>query len=261
MRNIDIFLCNLKVCVLNEMSHKTNFIMRFVADSVYFFVYFIFYTVIFSYVPRINGWGRYEVLLLMGTFHIVISLFLAFFFPNLIRFPDLVKNGELDEVLVKPVNSQFLLSTRVVDIGSLTNVFLGIAIIIVSGIQLEIKVSIISVVLFVGFVCLGVFIMYSVLFIMLCSVFWLSDSSWSIGFFMTFNSFGDKPVSIYKGAIYRFLTYIFPIGIVANVPAGIILNQEMNYMEVWMIVIAFFLFMASMFIWNKGIKLYEGASI
>lgn len=149
MKNIHIFLCNFKVSILNEMSHKTNFIIRFLSDSVYFFVYFIFYTVIFSYVPRINGWGKYEVLLLMGTFHIVISLFLAFFFPNLVRFPALVKNGELDGILAKPVNSQFLLSTHVVDIGSLTNVLLGVSIIIVSGIELQIKVSIPLIVLFV----------------------------------------------------------------------------------------------------------------
>lgn len=78
---------------------------------------------------------------------------------------------------------------------------------------------------------------------------------------MTFNSFGDKPVSIYKGAIYRFLIYIFPIGIVANVPASIILNQETNNMEIWMVIIAFILFLTSICIWNRGIKMYEGASV
>ncbi len=95
MKYVNLFLNNLRISILCEMSHKTNFIMRFISDSIYFFVYFIFYTVIFSYVPRINEWGKYEVLLLMGTFHIVISLFLAFFFPNLVRFPNLVKSGEL----------------------------------------------------------------------------------------------------------------------------------------------------------------------
>lgn len=261
MKYVNLFLNNLRISILCEMSHKTNFIMRFISDSIYFFVYFIFYTVIFSYVPRINEWGKYEVLLLMGTFHIVISLFLAFFFPNLVRFPNLVKSGELDGILVKPMNSQYLLSTQVMDIGSLTNVLLGLSIVIYSGMQLEIKVSFISVVLFAAYILLGVFIMYGILFIMVSSVFWLSEASWSIGFFMSFNSFGDKPVSFYKGVIYRFLIYIFPIGIVANVPASVIMNQETNYMEVWMMIIAFILYLLSIFVWDRGLKLYEGGSI
>ena len=189
MRNIYIFFSNFKISVLNEMAHKVHFFTRFMSDSIYFVVYFIFYTVIFTYVPNINGWGKYHILLLMGTFHIVISLFLTFFFPNLVQIPGLIKSGGLDGILVKPVNSQFLLSTSIIDGGSLVNVLLGGAIIAISSMQLELEIGITEVIFFIAYVLLGVFIMYNLLFIILCSVFWIEDSSWGIGFFMSFNSF------------------------------------------------------------------------
>lgn len=260
MKALRIFFFNCKISLLNTMAHKVNFVMRFLSDSIFFYVYFIFYTVIFSYVPSINGWGKNDILLLMGTFHSIISLLVAFLMPNLVRIPELVKGGGLDGYIIKPIYSQFLISTRSIDFGSLTNVLLGIAIIISSAIQLEIKIRFVTVVFFIGYTFLGVFIMYNVLFIFLSTIFWLHDSSWSIGFFLSFNNFADKPVNIYKGIIYKFLVYLFPIGIVANVPASIILNKQDYSLEFWFIVASVLLFFTSRFIWNKGLQRYEGSS-
>lgn len=261
MKILRIIFHNIKISLLNELSHKANFLMRFLSDSIFFIVYFVFYTVVYSYVTNINGWGKYDVLLLMGTFHIIISLFTALFVPNLAQIPRLVKSGGLDRILVKPVNTQFLLCTRIIDIGSLVNIVLGIAIVCISFIQLNIPLEVGNVILYIIYIGLGVWILYNVLFILICTVFWLNDSSWSIKFFMTFNSFADKPISIYKGIIYRFLIYIFPIGLVANVPANILLNKENSAYAFLLTLSAIFLYGISKYIWKKGIALYEGASI
>lgn len=261
MKTARILFYNFKISILNEMAHKINFIMRCLSDSVYFIIYYIFYTVIFSYVPNINGWGKYEVLLLMGTFHILISLFLGVLFPNLGQIPGLVKSGQLDSYIVKPVNSQLLVSTHSVDGGSLMNAALGIAIVCNSVNKLQAVLSLMDILLFIFYILVGVSIMYSVFFIFLSTVFWLQDSSWSIGFLMTFHSFADKPVSIYKGLIYRFLVFIFPIGLVANVPAGILLDKAEQHLQVWLLFAAIVLFWLSKYIWQKGLRLYEGASI
>lgn len=261
MKIVRLLYNNFKLSLLNEMAHKANFVMRFVADSIYFLVYFVFYTVVFSYVPNINGWGKYDVLILMGTFHIVISFFLAFFFPNLIQIPNLVKSGGLDTILIKPINSQLLLSTKMFDFGSLLNVCLGIAIVIFSISQIGLKIKIQTFLAYIFFIFVGVSIVYFMLFILLSTIFWLQDSSWCIGFIMTFNSFADKPFSIYKGIIYRFLIFIFPIGLVANIPASIILHKETYFLEIWIIVAALILGLLANYIWKKGITVYEGASI
>lgn len=261
MKAIKILFYNFKISLLNELAHKANFLMRFLSDSIFFFVYFVFYTVIYSYVSNINGWGKYDMLFLMGTFHIIISIFTAFFIPNLAQIPGMVKGGGLDTYLVKPIDSRFILSTHSIDIGSLVNILLGVAIIFVSLKQLDIKITVASFLLYAIYIFVGVSIMYSTLFVLVCTIFWLNDSMWSIGFFMTFNSFADKPVSIYKGIIYRFLVYIFPMGLVANIPASVMLNKENRYLEMWFIIAAILLLNLSKYIWNKGLKHYEGASI
>ncbi|MCL2050349.1 MAG: ABC-2 family transporter protein [Lachnospiraceae bacterium] len=261
MKALRIFLLNCKISLLNEMAHKINFLMRFLSDSIYFVIYYIFYTVIFTLVPNINGWVIYDILLLMGTFHIIISLFAAVFIPNLAQIPMLVKSGGLDGFIVKPINSRFLLSARFIDIGSLINIILGVAIVINSIIRLGLDISTATFLLYIGYILIGVFIMYNILFILICTIFWLHDSSWSIGFFMTFNSFADKPISIYKGMIYRFLIYLFPIALVANIPASVMLKNFDSNLQIWFVIAALLLFYFSNIIWRKGITLYEGASI
>lgn len=242
------------------MSFKINFLMRFISDSVFIGIYFVFYSVIYGYVSYINEWSKYEVILLMGTFHIVISIFLAFFFPNLIQIPRLIIEGRLDEYLLRPVKSQFLVSLRHMDIGSLGNIMLGGILVVNSCKQLGISFNFISVLFYIIYIILGVLIMYCILFILLSTAFWIQDSSWSIGFFMTFHSFADKPLSIFKGGLYRFLIYLFPIGLVANIPAGRILEKSNTDLQFWLIFVTMALLGLSNYVWRKGLNLYEGAS-
>lgn len=260
MRNVKIFLSNFKLSLLRDMSHKVNFLMRFISDSVFIFVYFVFYSIIYSYVSFINEWSKYEVILLMGTFHIVLSVFLAFFFPNLIQIPRLIIEGRLDEYLLRPVKTQFLVSFRYIDIGSLGNIILGVILVINSYRQLGLSFSLKSLLLYIMYILMGSLIMYSILFIFLSTAFWVQDSSWSIGFFMTLNSFADKPLSIFRGVLYRFLVYLFPIGLVANIPASSILEKDNHNLNFWIIIITIALLRLSNYIWRRGLNLYEGAS-
>ena len=147
------------------------------------------------------------------------------------------------------------------DIGSFVNIILGIAIVVNSLSQLGIDVEKMSFLIYITYIGIGVSILYSIMFILLCTAFWLQDSSWSIEFIMSLNSFADKPVSIYKGALYRFLVYLFPIGLVANIPASAILNRSDFNLDVWFIIASLLLFLLSKYIWHKGMKRYEGASI
>lgn len=242
------------------MSYKANFLIRFLSDSIFIVIYYVFYSVIYSHVSYINGWSKYEVILLMGTFHIVISLFLAFFFPNLSQIPRLIVEGRLDYYLLKPVKAQFLVSLRYTDIGSLGNIILGAVLVVSSCRRLGISLSLPAVILYLLYVFLGVLLLYSILFIMVSTAFWLQDSSWSIGFFMTFNSFADKPIGIFRGGLYRFLVYLFPIGLVANVPASSILGKNSFPLGFWMIVSTLAMLGISAYVWREGLKLYEGAS-
>lgn len=258
---INIFYVCFKRSLIRDMTFKANFIIRFFTDAIYLFIYILFFTVLFGKVSEIAGWSKHEVILLLGTFHIIISLFFSFFFPNLLLIPMHVNRGSLDGFIKMPVDTQFVLSINNIDTGSITNGILGLIFVIRAMTALNMTVDIIQIINFVFYIIVGVGILYCTFFIALMTSFWLQEANWCIGLFMTLNGFADKPISIYKGLIGRIFVYLIPYALIANVPSAILLNKDIQNFKSVAFLSLIFLFLLGRHIWKNGLKRYEGASI
>lgn len=138
-KGLRIFYVCLKRSLIREMSFRSNFFIRTMTDAVFLIIYFIFFSVLFSKIPSIVGWERDEFILLVGTFHMVNSLFLSIFYPNLVMLPEHIKGGTLDHFLLKPMEAQLLISIHTIDIGSLFNILLGLSLVISSALNLSLS--------------------------------------------------------------------------------------------------------------------------
>ncbi|NES21846.1 MAG: ABC transporter permease, partial [Symploca sp. SIO3E6] len=69
---------------------------------------FLFYRTGYTF----EGWTWEEALVLLGIFTLLQGFAATFLVPNLNRIVDLVQQGTLDFVLLKPISSQFWLSFR-----------------------------------------------------------------------------------------------------------------------------------------------------
>src|SRR5688500_11004514 len=67
---------------------------------------------IYRFTDGVAGWSQDEVLVLVGVFRIADGLIHTFIAPNMGRIPSDVRTGELDFHLLRPVDSQFFVSTR-----------------------------------------------------------------------------------------------------------------------------------------------------
>jgi ABC-2 type transport system permease protein len=90
---------------------------------------FIYVEVLYGLTQSIGGWNVWEMVILLGTNHVINQFFEAFFFDNCTRLVDQIRQGDLDFVLVKPINSQFMVSLRYTDYASITNSLAGFAMI------------------------------------------------------------------------------------------------------------------------------------
>ncbi len=262
-RYIDILLFCFYRSLIRDLSFKINFFIRFFIDSVFLIVYIAFFLVLFTKVNTIAGWKKYEVIMLIGIFHIINSIFLSVVFPNLARLPLLIKNGQLDSYLLKPIDSQFLVSINIIETGALSNIFLGLALVIKSIMVLQLTISFVKICIFVFSIIAGVLIIYCVFKIFLITSFWLDDASWCIPLYMSLSGFIDKPIDIYKGVIGRMMIYLIPLALVANVPSKIMFNLDNNAKELFIITILILglLFNITRYLWRKSLVRYEGASI
>jgi len=122
-----ILTCFWKNSLIRELTFRGHFIVNVISELLWILLLLVFIRVIFSKTQHIQGWNEYQYLFLMGTHLIVTSLFEAFFFDNCWRISHLVRTGDLDFVLVRPVNAQFLLSFDRVDYAPLANLLVGAA--------------------------------------------------------------------------------------------------------------------------------------
>ena len=115
----------------NNLSRAMEFRAQFFAGIVGYMIWngvsLLFINVVFGKVGAVRGWTREEMWVLLGTFVILESLCFGLLGPNMLRFSGMVRDGSLDVALTRPVNTQFLVSTRYMDINALLNSSVGVA--------------------------------------------------------------------------------------------------------------------------------------
>jgi ABC-2 type transport system permease protein len=218
--------------LIRDMTFRTNFIVQCVSATSWTLMNIGFYEIIFSHTGSIGastGWGKYEFYVFLATTWLVNSLVQAFFMPNAQEFSELIRTGNLDFALLKPIDTQFLISFNKVEWSSLSNFGVGLLLLIYGVMQLTtrpvspIEVNAITVVLYFFFVLCGVAILYSLMIALAATSIWLGRNQSLYNFWFYITNFSRYPMEIYNTGygqpLYYTFTFIIPVLIVVNVPA------------------------------------------
>ena len=159
------------------------------------------------------------------------SIVQAFFMPNAQEFSELIRTGGLDFALLKPIDTQFLISLQRVSWSSLANFFVGVILLSVSLWKLTTRtndplvLSPITFVLYPFYLLCGVLIMYSLMISLAATSIWLGRNQTLYNFWFYITNFSRYPMEIYRGTygtpLRNFFTFVIPVLVVANVPARI----------------------------------------
>jgi ABC-2 type transport system permease protein len=221
--------------LVRDMMFRANFIIDTVASLCWMLANLGFYRLIFHYTDSIGpstGWGEYEFFAFLSTTLLINSLVQAFFMPNAEEFSEMIRTGALDFALLKPIDTQFLISLQKVDWSSLTNFVAGLVLLSVSLFQLThqpadpLHLTPLMILLYAFYVCCGVVIMYSLMIALAATSIWLGRNQTLYDFWFYITNFSRYPREIYSGPWGRPLqwsfTFIIPVLVVVNVPARII---------------------------------------
>ncbi len=188
-----------------------------------------FYLIIFSHTNQIAGWGKFEFFIFLGTGMIVNSLVQAFFMPNCEEFSELIRTGGLDFALLKPIDTQFLISLQKVEWSALSNGIVALVLIAFGLSQLmfrsenPLRLDGFTLLLYPLYVLCGVAILYSLMIALSASSIWLGRNQSLYDFWFYITNFSRYPMEIYDGTfglpLRWFFTFIIPVLVVVNVPA------------------------------------------
>ncbi|EOO08759.1 ABC transporter permease [Bacillus cereus] len=177
----------------------------------------------FEHKDSIAGWGFMKVVVLVGVFRIFKGVIDVFIAPNLSLIPDYIREGTLDFILIKPVNSQIMISFRTVNIWRISEIIIGL-ILVVIGFLNQNTANLLDLIMGVILILLGGLIIYSIWLIFMTMSFWLIDlRNLPTVFNVTFD-LAQFPVYVFPGWLRFILTFIIPIAFVTTVPAEAISN-------------------------------------
>ncbi|MDQ3332906.1 MAG: ABC-2 family transporter protein, partial [Planctomycetota bacterium] len=122
-----VWLTFFRNSLVREMTFRGNFLITILTRTFYFAANLVLFEIIYRQVPDINGWTRWEYYAFMATGMLTNALVEAFFMPNCANFSELIRTGNLDFALLKPIDTQFLVSFEKVEIAMVGQVSLSIA--------------------------------------------------------------------------------------------------------------------------------------
>src|SRR5947207_4839521 len=115
--------------LLNEMAFRANFLVKISVELIWLGLLLIFYNTVFRLTNAIEGWTQAEFLVFLGCYWALEGVIETFFLENCNEFSDLVRKGDLDIYLLKPIDEQFLVTCRKIDWSTMPNILLGAVII------------------------------------------------------------------------------------------------------------------------------------
>lgn len=274
-----VFLTFAENSLIRDMTFRTNFVIQCVSSVGWTLMNVGFYMILFQYTNSLgegSGWDRDRFFLFLATTWLINSLVQAFFMPNAEEFSELIRTGGLDFALLKPIDTQFLVSFRKVDWSSLSNFLAGMVILFVSLYNLATHdtrpmiPSFTSIVLYVLFIGCGVAIMYSLMICLSATSIWLGRNQTLYNFWFYITNFSRYPMEMYNRGwgkpLYGFFTFVVPVLLVVNVPARIIAKpidprSAGEWILVgWAVVAMLMSLLASRWVFQRALASYRSAS-
>ncbi len=230
-----VFLTFARNSLVRDMTFRVNFLIECVSSVTWTMMNLGFYLLIFEHTNQIGantGWGKWEFFAFLATTMLVNSLVQAFFMPNCEEISELIRTGGLDFALLKPIDTQFVISREKIDWSSLANFAAGLVLLVVSVAQMAgrssgpLLLGPWSVLLYAFYILCGVAILYSLMIALSATSIWLGQNRSLYDFWFYITNFSRYPMEIYDGAWGRPLrwvcTFLIPVLVVVNVPARII---------------------------------------
>ena len=252
----------LRNSLIREMSFKMNFLLWMVVEVLWFVGQIVFFSIIFGNVDRIGDWTKWEVVLLVGTHQIIAQLFQAFFFVNVANIPELVRTGKLDSLLVLPIDSQFVTSTKQFGLDSVVNAVVGAIIVCVSLGKLGYVPSPMSILLYIIALGFGVVVHYSIMLSLAAFSFWIVRAQGLVYGYFNFLNIARYPDVIFPRLFRMIFGWIIPVVIVANIPARLLIKSfgQPSWLMFHLAVASAIVFCLSRAFWRFALNHYSSAS-
>ncbi len=218
-----VFLTFARNSLVRDMTFRSNFLIECVTSLSWMAMNLGYYLLIYQFTNNIADWSKYEYFIFLATTLFVNSIVQALFMPNCEEFSELIRTGGLDFALLKPIDTQFLVSLNKINWSSFANLLFAVGLLSYSLAHLPQWPGAVQMLLYPFYIACGVAILYSLMITLAATSVWLGRNQTLYDFWFYITNFSRYPMEIYRGPVgtplQLLFTFIIPVLVVVNVPA------------------------------------------
>jgi ABC-2 type transport system permease protein len=213
-----------RYAMAREMSFRANFLVKVSVEALWLFILLAFYRTVFARTSTIADWSEPQYMFFVGCFFALSGLIETLFLENCNDFAELVRTGDLDFLLLRPIDEQFLISLRKIDWSTGPNILMGAGVMLVSLANMHWAFDPLRVLIFLVMFGCGTAIAYSFMLSLTALSVWMVRNQSLMEMWWLFSSLARYPREIFRGSWAEpmgfFFTFLMPILLVVNVPSN-----------------------------------------
>lgn len=250
-----------KIGLMRQMAYRPHFFMMISGKVIRMGLLLFFYQAIFLKVDRIGTWTYEQVLLLFATFQLLDYLMSITFQRNLaFALPARIRTGELDAMMLLPVNLLFLTSLENIDVLDFFSSLPCFALLGYVFYRLQFAFTWVQALTYLLLLINALLFLFAVILMIAAVSFWTTQSYGLARIFDNILKVGRYPLDIFEGFWKLLFIYLLPLILIAQLPSqALLIMLTPLHLAYAFGVTAVFLALA-MTIWKTGLKAYTSAS-
>lgn len=261
--NLSTYFAVWKIVATNALQeafvNRWSNTLFFVGKALRFGMSLVFFMMIKENTRVLGSYTTDQMIVFFLTYQFI-DLSAQIFFRGSYLFGNMVRTGEFDFFLSKPINPLFRALTWKPDINDVIFLFPSTALSIFILTQLNLNMTTESVITYVILLCNSFLIVTALHILVLTVGIITTEVDGVIWMYRDLMQLGQMPISIYQEPLRSILFFIIPIGMMITVPAEVLFNGQTSYNLVLTTTIGITSLSVSLKLWNIGLRSYSSAS-
>lgn len=258
MKKVRLFLLFELANLHGILAYKVDFFVSFFAGMLYQTMGFLFLNVLFTNISSIAGWNIHELAILYGYIFWAEGI-LTLLFQGTHSLFDHVRVGHFDQYMIRPLSIPFQIYTRELNLAGIGTAIAGLAIIISSCVELNIKWVIWKIVILIISLCLSACIRINMNFSASLLEMILESASGIRGAIEKIQDLGKYPLEIYPRTFRILLITIIPYAAISYIPTTVLLGKNSIMFILLLPLCTLLSIVIRKILFYKAMQFYEGS--
>jgi len=250
----------LHTSLASELEYKTNILIDFITAILSLIGSIFLLSIFFNNNDNIGGWKFEQALIIQGIYTILNGITNTWFNPNLSEIVKHIREGTLDFVLLKPIDSQFFISLKKINPSGFLEIILGFCLlsicIRINQINLNLSFLTISIITIICSIC----ILYSLWFFISTTTIWFVKTWNATEVLRSFLYIGRFPLNSFSFSLRIFFSVFIPIAFITSIPSEVFLGLSQPWKILLEIIVTIIFLLTSRKFWLFALKYYSSAS-